>query len=152
MSDNSIEHLDVVVVGAGFAGMYAVYRANKDNRSVKCFEAGTDVGGTWYWNRYPGARVDIECLEYSYSFDEALQQEWEWTERYAGQDEILNYAKHVAERYNLRDHMQFETRVNRPSSMRRHSVGKLKPTGRSCLCQILLHGDRADFGTCGPGF
>ena len=111
MSDNSIEHLDVVVVGAGFAGMYAVYRANKDNRSVKCFEAGTDVGGTWYWNRYPGARVDIECLEYSYSFDEALQQEWEWTERYAGQDEILNYAKHVAERYNLRDHMQFETRV-----------------------------------------
>ena len=62
------------------------------------FEAGTDVGGTWYWNRYPGARVDIECLEYSYSFDETLQQEWEWTERYAGQDEILSYAKHVAER------------------------------------------------------
>ena len=111
MSDVSIEHLDVVVVGAGFAGMYAVYRANKDNRSVKCFEAGTDVGGTWYWNRYPGARVDIECLEYSYSFDEALQQEWDWTERYAGQDEILSYAKHVADRYNLRDHMQFETRV-----------------------------------------
>jgi len=111
MSDNSIEHLDVVVVGAGFAGMYAVYRAGKDNRSVKCFEAGTEVGGTWYWNRYPGARVDIECLEYSYSFDEALQQEWEWTERYAGQDEILSYAKFVADKYNLREHMQFETRV-----------------------------------------
>ena len=95
---------------------------------MKCFEAGTDVGGTWYWNRYPGARVDIECLEYSYSFDEALREEWDWTERYAGQDEILSYAKHVADRYNLRDHMQFETRVEWPPSMRRHNVGKLKPT------------------------
>ena len=111
MSDKSLEHVDVVVVGAGFAGMYAVYRAKQDKRSVMCFEAGTEVGGTWYWNRYPGARVDIECLEYSYSFDDALQQEWEWTERYAGQDEILSYAKHVADRYDLRDEIQFETRV-----------------------------------------
>lgn len=111
MSDKAVEHVDVVVVGAGFAGIYAVYRAGQDNLSVKCFEAGTEVGGTWYWNRYPGARVDIECLEYSYSFDDELQQEWEWTERYAGQDEILSYAKHVADKYNLREHMQFETRV-----------------------------------------
>ena len=153
MSDNSIEHLDVVVVGAGFAGMYAVYRANKDNRSVKCFEAGTDVGGTWYWNRYPGARVDIECLEYSYSFDEALQQEWEWTERYAGQDEILNYAKHVAERYNLRDHMQFETRVESAIFNEETQRWEVKTNrGDHVSAKYCFHGDRADFGTCGPGF
>jgi cyclohexanone monooxygenase len=111
MSDKAAEHVDVVVIGAGFAGMYAVYRARQDGRSVKCFEAGTEVGGTWYWNRYPGARVDIECLEYSYSFSEELQQEWDWTERYAGQNEILSYAKHVADRFDLRSDMQFETRV-----------------------------------------
>lgn len=111
MSDKAVEHVDVVVIGAGFAGMYAVYRARQDGRSVKCFEAGTEVGGTWYWNRYPGARVDIECLEYSYSFSEELQQEWDWTERYAGQNEILSYAKHVADRFDLRSDMQFETRV-----------------------------------------
>jgi cyclohexanone monooxygenase len=111
MSDKAVEHVDVVVIGAGFAGMYAVYRARQDGRSVKCFEAGTEVGGTWYWNRYPGARVDIECLEYSYSFSEELQQKWDWTERYAGQNEILSYAKHVADRFDLRSDMQFETRV-----------------------------------------
>ena len=68
----------MVVVGAGFAGMYMVYLARSRGLSVQCYEAGGDVGGTWYWNRYPGARVDIECLEYSYSFSDALQQEWQW--------------------------------------------------------------------------
>src|SRR5262249_24410322 len=75
------------------------------------FEAGSDVGGTWYWNRYPGARCDVENLEYSYSFSEDLQQEWDWTERYAGQPEILRYINHVADRFNLRDDIQFATRV-----------------------------------------
>jgi cyclohexanone monooxygenase len=103
--------VDIAVVGAGFAGMYMVHRARKANLSVQVFEAGTDVGGTWYWNRYPGARCDIESVEYSYSFDDDLQQQWEWNERYAGQPEILTYAQHVADRFDLRSDIQFSTRV-----------------------------------------
>ena len=103
--------VDVVVVGAGFAGMYMLHRLRSLGYSVKVFEAGTDVGGTWYWNRYPGARCDVESLEYSYSFDEELEQEWEWTERYSSQPEILAYANHVADRFDLRGDIQFETRV-----------------------------------------
>ncbi len=103
--------VDAVVVGAGFAGMYAVHRLGTMGLSVQCYEAGTEVGGTWYWNRYPGARCDVESLEYSYSFDEDLQQEWVWTERYAAQPEILAYASHVADRFDLRRHIAFETRV-----------------------------------------
>ena len=103
--------VDIAVVGAGFAGMYIVHRARKAHLSVQVFEAGTDVGGTWYWNRYPGARCDIESVEYSYSFDDDLQQQWEWNERYAGQPEILTYAQHVADRFDLRSDIQFSTRV-----------------------------------------
>lgn len=103
--------VDITVVGAGFAGMYAIYRARMMNMSVQVFEAGTDVGGTWYWNRYPGARCDVESVEYSYSFDEKLQQDWEWTERYSAQPEILKYAQHVADRFHLRSDIQFSTRV-----------------------------------------
>ena len=99
--------VDIAVVGAGFAGMYMVHRARAAKLSVQVFEAGTDVGGTWYWNRYPGARCDIESVEYSYSFDNDLQQEWEWNERYAGKPEILNYAQHVADRFDLRRDIQF---------------------------------------------
>ena len=102
---------DAIVIGAGFAGMYMVHRLRQQGSSVRCFEAGDDVGGTWYWNRYPGARCDIESLEYSYQFDEDLQQEWDWTERYAAQPEILSYAQHVADRFDLRDDIQFNTRV-----------------------------------------
>src|SRR5687768_210444 len=79
--------------------------------SVRVFEAGDDVGGTWYWNRYPGARCDIESIDYSYSFSDELQQEWEWSERYASQPEILRYVNHVADRFNLRRDITFETRV-----------------------------------------
>lgn len=103
--------VDIAVVGAGFAGMYMVHRARSANLSVQVFEAGTDVGGTWYWNRYPGARCDIESVEYSYSFDNDLQQEWEWNQRYAGQPEILTYAQHVADRFDLRRDIQFSSRV-----------------------------------------
>ena len=103
--------VDICVVGAGFAGMYTIVKARQMGKSVRVFEAGTDVGGTWYWNRYPGARCDIESVEYSYSFDEDLQQEWEWTERYAAQPEILKYARHVADRFDLRSDIQFSTRV-----------------------------------------
>ena len=107
----SESRFDVVVVGAGFAGMYMLHRLRQSGFSVRVFEAGGDVGGTWYWNRYPGARCDVESMEYSYSFDEALQQEWTWTERYAGQPEILRYANHVAERFDLRRSIVFDTRV-----------------------------------------
>jgi cation diffusion facilitator CzcD-associated flavoprotein CzcO len=111
IADKKSDHVDMVIVGAGFAGMYMLYGARENGLSVRCFEAGDGVGGTWYWNRYPGARVDIECLEYSYSFSEELQNEWNWTERYAGQPELLDYANHVADRYNMRDDITFETRV-----------------------------------------
>ena len=113
MSDNqkAAVQRDMVVVGAGFAGLYMVHKALEEGLSVQCFEAGDGVGGTWYWNRYPGARVDIECVEYSYSFSKELEQEWEWTERYAAQPEIERYANHVADRFNLREKIQFETKV-----------------------------------------
>jgi len=102
---------DAVIIGAGFAGMYAIHRLRKLGFRVVAIEAGSDVGGTWFWNRYPGARCDSESLEYSYSFSEELQQEWNWSERYATQPEILRYINHVADRFDLRRDIRFETRV-----------------------------------------
>src|SRR3954447_25040567 len=104
---------DVVVVGAGFAGMYMLHRLRGQGLSVRVYEQGGDVGGTWYWNRYPGARCDVESMQYSYSFSEELQQDWDWSERYAPQPEILKYANHVADRFNLRGDIQLNTRVDR---------------------------------------
>lgn len=103
---------DAVVVGAGFAGMYMLYSLRELGLSARVYEAGDGVGGTWYWNRYPGARCDVESLEYSYSFSPELEQEWEWTERYPTQPEILRYANHVADRFDLRRDIQFNTRVS----------------------------------------
>ena len=102
---------DVVIIGAGFAGLYSIYRLRALGLKLKVYEAASGVGGTWFWNRYPGARCDVESMEYSYSFSDELQQEWNWTERYAGQPEILKYLNHVADRYDLRDDIQFNTRV-----------------------------------------
>jgi cyclohexanone monooxygenase len=110
-SAKSSEHYDVVVVGAGFAGMYLLHRLRGLGFRVRVYEQGSGVGGTWYWNRYPGARCDVESMQYSYSFSEELQQEWSWSERYAPQPEILKYANHVADRFNLRPDIQFDTRV-----------------------------------------
>src|ERR1700716_2956951 len=104
---------DVVVVGAGFAGMYMLHRLRGLGLSVRVYEQGGDVGGTWYWNRYPGARCDVESMQYSYSFSDELQQEWNWSERYAPQPEILKYANHVADRFKLRPDIQLNTRVDR---------------------------------------
>ncbi len=103
--------LDVAVIGAGFAGMYMLHRLRGLGFRARVFEAGSGVGGTWYWNRYPGARCDIESVQYSYQFDEALQQEWVWSERHATQPEILGYAEHVAERFDLYADIQFDTRI-----------------------------------------
>ncbi|MEM8766388.1 MAG: NAD(P)/FAD-dependent oxidoreductase [Pseudomonadota bacterium] len=110
-SSVSADPLDVVVVGAGFAGMYAIWKFGQAGLKLRVIEAGSDVGGTWYWNRYPGARCDITSMEYSYGFSEELQQEWEWTEIMAAQPEILSYANHVADRFKLREHIDFDTRV-----------------------------------------
>jgi len=114
MPENGREQaFDVVVVGAGFAGMYMLHRLRGLGFSVRVYEQGSDVGGTWYWNRYPGARCDVESMQYSYSFSEELQQEWNWSERYAPQPEILKYAQHVADRFRLRPDIAFNTRVGR---------------------------------------
>jgi cyclohexanone monooxygenase len=102
---------DAVVVGAGFAGMYMLYRLRNAGLTVRVYEAGDGVGGTWYWNRYPGARCDVESMEYSYSFSPELQQDWQWTERFATQPEILRYLNHVADRFDLRPDIQLETTV-----------------------------------------
>jgi cyclohexanone monooxygenase len=103
---------DALVIGAGVAGLYALYRLRDTlGMKVKVLEAGDDVGGTWYWNRYPGCRCDVESLEYSFSFDDDLQQEWTWPERYGNQPEILDYVRHVADRFDLRKDIQFDTRV-----------------------------------------
>jgi cyclohexanone monooxygenase len=102
---------DVVVVGGGLGGLYALHRLRGLGLNVRVFEAGSGVGGTWFWNRYPGARCDVESLEYSYSFSNELQQEWEWPERYGTQPEILRYINHVADRFDLRRDIQLNTRV-----------------------------------------
>ncbi|TMJ26246.1 MAG: NAD(P)/FAD-dependent oxidoreductase [Alphaproteobacteria bacterium] len=103
--------LDVVIVGGGLAGLYAIHRLRKLGLKVRAYEAGSGIGGTWFWNRYPGARCDVESLEYSYSFDEQLQQDWKWPERYGTQPEILKYINHVADRFDLRRDVQLDTRI-----------------------------------------
>jgi cyclohexanone monooxygenase len=103
--------LDAIVVGAGFGGLYMLHSLRDLGLHVRGFEAGEGVGGTWYWNRYPGARCDVQSMEYSYQFSDELAQEWQWTERYAGQPEILRYLDHVADRFDLRSLITFDTRV-----------------------------------------
>ncbi|TNE59216.1 MAG: NAD(P)/FAD-dependent oxidoreductase [Alphaproteobacteria bacterium] len=110
MSEKTTD-FDMIIVGAGFAGLYMLHKMRGLGYKAHVVEKGTDVGGTWYWNRYPGARCDIESLDYSYQFDEDLQQEWEWSERYATQPEILKYLRHVADRFDLRKDIDFETTV-----------------------------------------
>lgn len=103
---------DAVIVGAGFSGLYMLHSLrNEMGLSTRVYEAGTDVGGTWYWNRYPGAKSDSDSYIYSYSFSKELQQEWEWSERYPGHNEIRSYLEHVADRFDLRRDIQFSTQV-----------------------------------------
>jgi cyclohexanone monooxygenase len=102
---------DALVVGAGFSGLYLLHLLRGMGLSVRVLEAGDGVGGTWFWNRYPGARCDVESMSYCYTFDPQLQQEWQWTEKYPSQPEILRYLNHVADRYDLRRDIQLETRV-----------------------------------------
>lgn len=105
------QRIDVAIVGAGFGGMYAVYKFREMGLKIQGFEAGGDVGGVWYWNRYPGARVDLPSIDYSFSFSPEIEQEWTWSEQFAAQPELLRYINFVADRLDLRKHIQFNTRV-----------------------------------------
>ena len=105
------KQVDAVVVGAGVAGLYSVYKLREQGLSVQAFEAGTGVGGTWYWNRYPGARVDSQAYIYQYWFSDDLLNEWNWSERFPAQEETERYLNHVADKFDLRSHIQFKTRV-----------------------------------------
>jgi cation diffusion facilitator CzcD-associated flavoprotein CzcO len=102
---------DAIIIGAGLSGMYQLYRLRELGLRVRVFEAGTEVGGTWYWNRYPGARFDSESYSYGYSFSKELLDEWEWSEHFAGQPETLRYCKYVADKFDLRRDIQFSSRV-----------------------------------------
>ncbi|SJZ95254.1 cyclohexanone monooxygenase [Enhydrobacter aerosaccus] len=110
-SHAALRHLDVAIVGGGLAGLYAIHRLRGMGLKVRAYEQGSGIGGTWFWNRYPGARCDVESLEYSYSFDEQLQQDWKWPERYGTQPQILRYINHVADRFDLRRDVQLNTRI-----------------------------------------
>ena len=109
MNNNKV--LDTVIVGAGFAGMYCLHKQISDGFNAEIFEKADDVGGTWYWNKYPGARCDIESMDYSYSFSEELQQEWNWKEKYGTQPELLKYARFVSKKFNLREKINFKTTI-----------------------------------------
>ena len=106
-----VSHFDAVVIGAGFSGLYMLYRLRESGLSARVYEAGGGVGGTWYWNRYPGARCDSPSVHYSFSFSSELEQEWSWTEKYPRQPEILRYLNHVADRFDLRRDIQLNTSV-----------------------------------------
>jgi cyclohexanone monooxygenase len=108
---NEEKKLDALIIGAGFAGMYMLQKLRRMGFTARVVDAASGVGGTWYWNRYPGARCDVDSMFYCYQFDDDLSQEWEWSERYPAQPEILRYANHVADRFELWPDIQLDTRV-----------------------------------------
>mgnify|MGYP003966738947 FL=1 len=135
----SSDNYDVVVVGAGFSGMYLVKKLRGLGLNFVILEQGGDVGGTWYWNRYPGARCDIPTVEYSYSFDKELEQSWDWQELMAAQPEILTYANQVADNYDLRDSMRFNTRVaSADFDENEHSWTLVTDTGDEYLARYFI--------------
>jgi cyclohexanone monooxygenase len=128
-----------VVVGAGFAGMYMLHLLRAQQLDVVGLERGSDVGGTWYWNRYPGCRCDVESMEYSYQFSDDLQQDWDWTERYSTQPEILAYAAHVADRFKLREHIRFNSLVTQASFQDADARWQVQTdTGEAYSCRFLI--------------
>ncbi len=125
---------DAVIIGAGLSGMYQLYRLRELGMRVRVFEAGTNVGGTWYWNRYPGARFNSESYSYGYSFSKELLEEWEWSEHFAGQPETLRYCNYVADKFDLRRDIQFRSRVaaafyeDRYAKLERYARGRQPPS------------------------
>ena len=134
-----VAQFDVLIIGAGFAGLHMLQRVRAMGLSARVIEAAADVGGVWYWNRYPGARCDVESLQYSYSFSPELEQEWVWSEKYAAQAEILRYIMHVAERFDLRRDIDFNTRIasatfdEARSCWQLHSSAGARYAGRFCV-------------------
>jgi cyclohexanone monooxygenase len=130
---------DVIVVGAGFAGLRALYELRNLGLSVKVFEAGSDVGGTWHWNRYPGARTDSEAWAYCYSFSKELLRDWNWTDRMPSQSQVLDYLRHVARRFDLRKDIQLDTRID--SAHYNQSTGRwtlTTETGERYTCRYFV--------------
>jgi cation diffusion facilitator CzcD-associated flavoprotein CzcO/acetyl esterase/lipase len=135
--------LDVVVIGAGFAGLYLLHRLRTLGFTTKVLESAADVGGTWYWNRYPGARCDVQSVDYSYTFDPELESAWQWSEKYATQAEILRYLQHVADRYDLRRDIELSTRLERARWDEESSVWRLhtsRGTELSCRFYVMATG------------
>jgi len=146
------QDFDVLIVGGGVAGLYLLYRLRGLGLSAVAFEAGSSVGGTWYWNRYPGCRCDVESLEYSYSFADDLQQEWNWPERYGTQPEILKYINHVTERFSLRRDIRFNTRITSALFCRRKVLWTLCTDGGGDFPRALLcDGNRKPFDSPNTG-
>ena len=134
----TVPDYDVVVVGAGFAGLYSLHRFRSLGLKGAVFEAAKDIGGTWYWNRYPGARCDIESVQYSYSFSDEIQQEWNWSEYYAPQPEILRYINFVADKLNLRGDIQLNTRVTAATFHEQTNPGRSPPRTVSASTRLLV--------------
>src|SRR3546814_6353576 len=125
--------LDVAIIGGGLGGLYALHRMRGLGFRTRAFERGSDVGGTWFWNKYPGARCDIESLEYSYSFSDDLQQKWNWPERYGTQQQILSYINHVADHFDLRRDVQLNPRITHATfDTNNHQNGSTSCRERGC--------------------
>jgi cation diffusion facilitator CzcD-associated flavoprotein CzcO len=133
--NNTPKSHDVIVVGAGFAGLFMLYRLREMGISARVLEAGSGVGGTWFWNRYPGARCDVDSMEYSYQFSAELQQQWDWTERFATQPEILKYINHVADRFDLRPDIELNCRVIGAKFDEDESVWRIQSTSGEFAAQ-----------------
>jgi cyclohexanone monooxygenase len=134
-----IETVDAVIVGAGFAGLYAIKRLRDAGFKVQAFEAGDGIGGTWYWNHYPGARVDLECWDYSYSFSQELQDEWDWTEKYPTAQELMRYLSYVAKKFKLIDHIQFNTHVKAASFLEIENLWLITTSdGKRTKCRFFV--------------
>jgi cation diffusion facilitator CzcD-associated flavoprotein CzcO len=133
------ETLDAIIIGAGFAGIRALCEFTRTNHRVRAFEAGSDVGGTWYWNRYPGARTDSEAWAYGFTFSRELQDDWQWSERLPGQREVLKYLEHVVERFDLRRHITFGTRVEAATFDEQTQLWEVRIAGGECFrCRYLI--------------
>ncbi|WP_082966867.1 FAD-dependent oxidoreductase [Mycobacterium sp. 852002-51163_SCH5372311] len=137
-TDRPTPDVDVVVVGAGMAGLYLAYRLSRAGYGLRVFEAGDDLGGTWYWNRYPGARVDVPSVDYMYSFDPDWQQDWQWSEKYATQPEILRYLNYVADKHDLRRHITFSTRVRRARWSDDASLWRVSTDSGDITCRFVV--------------
>ena len=131
--------VDAVVVGAGFAGVYALHKLRSMGLSVRCFEAGSDVGGAWYWNKYPGARCDVESLDYSYGFSDEIQQKWDWSHRYSFQPQIQDYISHVATETGVKSLITFETLVVSQTYDRKTQRWTVKTdSGETIVCRFCV--------------